>query len=77
MAERRENSSPDTRRSSDPAGAGGLPDYLRRVSGDFSQVVLWALDYETLYHDNLRVLAERFLNQVRPFCATVDLFWGF
>eukprot|EP00048_Salpingoeca_helianthica_P021864 m.14879 g.14879 ORF g.14879 m.14879 type:complete len:1024 (+) comp6531_c0_seq1:156-3227(+) len=60
MAER---NSPDARRTGDF----GVPEYLRRASGDFAQVILWALDYETLYHDNLRVLVERFLNEIRKY----------
>ena len=69
MDARSSNSSPNTGRQPDslPTSPTALPEYLRRASGDFAQVILWALDYETLYYDNLRVLVDRFLIQVLLF----------
>eukprot|EP00047_Mylnosiga_fluctuans_P005278 m.239541 g.239541 ORF g.239541 m.239541 type:complete len:985 (-) comp13496_c0_seq1:374-3328(-) len=37
----------------------------RRTSADLVQVILWALDYESLYHDNLRLLLENFMSPLR------------
>ena len=43
---------------------------------DVGQVILWTLDYESLYHENLRLLMERFVFPVRGYWnASVERRW--
>ena len=43
---------------------GGAPSPVKKTAGDVAQVILWTLDYETIYHENLRMLMERFVYPV-------------